>query len=89
MRLLQHAGTRKSQPAWAYLSECEPYLNDLELHPLVRLRTLEAVADGLHQPVDQPLARGSAVRSVAGDVAVRYQLLQSSTGTAVTGHCVD
>lgn len=51
------------------------YLDDLQLDALVGLRALEAVADGLHQPVDEPLARRPAVRGVARDVAVRDQLL--------------
>lgn len=38
--------------------------------------SLEAVADGFHQSVDQPLPRSSAVRSIACDVAVSNQLLQ-------------
>lgn len=52
-----------------------PYLDDLQLDSLIGLWTLETVADGFHQPVDQPLARGSAVGGVAGDVAVRDELL--------------
>lgn len=56
------------------------YLDDLELDSLVRLRALEAVADGFHQTVDQPLAGASAVRSVTRDVTVRDQLLQTDTG---------
>lgn len=59
------------------------YLDNLKLHSLVRLRALEAVADGFHQPVDEPLARGSAVRSVACDVAVRDQLLLGANGRQV------
>lgn len=57
------------------LQPYERYLDDLKLHSLVGLRALEAVADGFHQPVDEPLAGRSAVRSVACDVAVRDQLL--------------
>lgn len=51
------------------------HLDDLELHPLVGLRALEAVADGLHEPVDQPPARGLAVWGVACDVAVGDEFL--------------
>lgn len=57
------------------------HLNDLQLHALVRLRALEAAADGLHDPVDQPLPRSRAVGGAAGQVAVRDQLLQGQTQT--------
>lgn len=56
------------------------YLDDLELDSLVRLWALEAVADGFHQPVDQPLAGASAVRSVPRDVTVSDELLQRDGG---------
>lgn len=59
------------------------YLDDLQLHSLVGLRALEAVADGFHQPVDEPLARGSAVRGIARDVAVRDQLLPRTNSAQV------
>lgn len=59
------------------------YLDNLKLHSLVSLRALEAVADGFHQPVDEPLARGPAVRSVARDVAIRNQLLLGGGGQTV------
>lgn len=55
---------------------CRLYLDDLQLDALVRLWTLEAVADGFHQPVDQPLTGSSTVGGVARDVAISNQLLQ-------------
>lgn len=51
------------------------HLDDLQLHSLVRLRALEAVADGFHQAVDEPLAGGPAVGGVSCDVAVGDEFL--------------
>lgn len=51
------------------------HLDDLQLHSLVRLRALEAVADGFHQAVDEPLAGGPAVGGISCDVAVRDEFL--------------
>lgn len=55
------------------------HLDDLQLHSLVRLRALEAVADGFHQAVDEPLAGGPAVGGVSCDVAVRDEFLPGKT----------
>lgn len=52
------------------------HLNDLELHALVCLRSLETGADGLDDPVDELLARRRVVRGAAGQVAVGNQFLQ-------------
>lgn len=57
------------------------HLDDLQLYTLVRLRALEAVADGLHQAVDEPLARAPAVRGVPRDVAVSDKFLPGRTRT--------
>lgn len=55
------------------------HLYDLQLHTLVRLRTLEAVANGLHQAVDEPLAGAPAVGGVPRDVAVSNEFLPGMT----------
>ena len=74
--LIESLINNNTTDSWRTCRLPDVYLDDLQLDALVGLRALEAVTDGLHQPVDQPLTRSPAVRGVACDVAVRYQLLQ-------------
>ena len=50
--------------------EMSTHLDDLKLHTLICLWALEAVTDGLHKPIDQPLPWSAAVCGIAGDVAI-------------------
>lgn len=64
-----------SPPSEPRLTGQNIHLDDLQLHSLIRLRALEAVADGFHQAVDESLAGGPAVGGVSCDVAVRDEFL--------------
>lgn len=60
----------------------------MQLHALIRLGALETGADGLHQAVNESLARRPAVQGVTRDVSIRSQLLGTTDESNQHGRSV-